>query len=302
MGIQAGGAPLWVGARVAVVAPSGIFEPERLEAGLEAIRGWGLVPVEGAKLRARHRFTAGTLSERIADLQAALADPTIEAIWFARGGYGTAQLLGAVDWAALRGRPLIGFSDATAAFAALGAAGLPGGLHAPVLHSLVDLADEASQSALRRLLMEGVAPSLPGRWLAGPAEAVRGPLVGGNLCVLASLAGTPWALRAKGSVLLLEDIGEPAYKIDRLLLQLRQSGALDGVLGVALGTFTRCAPPADADYSVMDVVLDALDGLEVPIVGGLPVGHGAENWPCWMGAPVELSPTGLRPLGAPGVA
>lgn len=296
MAEQVEGRRLRAGARVAVVAPSGVFDPARLEVGMEALRGWGLEPVEAAHLRARHRFTAGTVAQRADDLRAALADPSVEAIWFARGGYGTAQLLDAVDWSALRGRPLIGFSDATAAFAALRAAGLRGGLHAPVLHSLVDHADAASQAALRRLLMEGVAPRLPGRWLAGPAAPVQGPLVGGNLCVLASLAGTPWALRAAGAVLLLEDVAEPPYKLHRLLLQLRQSGALAGLAGLALGTFTGCEPASAADYTLIDVILDALDGLGVPVIGGLPVGHGPENWPVWMGAPVELSPEGLRPL------
>lgn len=291
-------APLRPGARVAVVAPSGAFEPARLEAGMALISSWGLQPVPAAHLGARFRYTAGTAAERALDLRSALTDPEIDAIWFARGGYGTAQLLDAAPWTALGGRPLIGFSDATAAFARLSRQGLAGGLHAPVLQSLADLADAPSQAALRALLLEGVAPNLPGAQVAGPDRAVAGPLVGGNLCVLASLCGTPDQLDARGKIVLLEDIGEPPYKVDRMLSQLRQAGCLRGALGLALGTFTRCDPAADAGYSLLDVILDVLDGLDLPVVAGLPVGHGPENHPWWVGAPHRLDAGGLWPLPA----
>lgn len=295
---QGAPAPLRPGSRVAVVAPSGIFEPARLEAGMALIASWGLQPVPSAHVGARFRYTAGTAAQRALDLRAALTDPEIDAVWFARGGYGTAQLLDAAPWTALGGRPLIGFSDATAAFARLSRQGLAGGLHAPVLHSLADLADGPSQAALRALLLEGVTPGLPGAQVAGPDRVVEGPLVGGNLCVLASLCGTPDQLDARGRVVLLEDIAEPPYKIDRMLSQLRQAGCLRGALGLALGNFTRCDPPADADYSLMNVILDVLDGLDLPVIAGLPVGHGAENHPWWVGAPYRLDAGGLSPLPA----
>ena len=291
-----GAAPLRTGAVVAVVAPSGVFDPQRLEAGLDLIASWGLVPRPMPQLHAVWRYTAGTRAQRSADLQAALLAPDVDAIWFARGGYGTAQLLDAVPWTALAGRPLIGFSDATAAFARLDRLGIAGGLHAPVLHSLADLTDAHSRHLLQTLLFHGVLPHLVGHQVAGPREVVAGPMVGGNLCVLASLCGTPDQLDASGKIVLLEDIAEPPYKIDRMLWQMRASGALHGAVGIALGSFTRCDPPAGADYAVLDVVLECIGDLGVPIVAGLPVGHGAENHPWRVGGIYQLDSSGARPL------
>ncbi|MCB9777931.1 MAG: LD-carboxypeptidase [Alphaproteobacteria bacterium] len=269
------------GARVAVVAPSGAFDPARLERGVERIRAWGLDVVPGEHLHARHRYTAGTIEQRRADLITALTAPDIDAVWFARGGYGTVQLLPDLPPPA-DDRPIIGFSDATALFCALDRQRLHGvragrAVHGPVLHSLADLADPASQQALRSLLLGDPRVHLPGVHLAGPTDRVQGRVVGGNLCVLASLAGTPWALCARDAILLLEDVGEPAYKLDRLITQLRLSGALDGVRGVALGTFTDCRTPPDADWTIEALLVELLAPLGVPVVGRLPVGHGSRN-------------------------
>lgn len=282
------------GARVAVVSPSGVHDQTRLERGMERIREWGLEPVLGQHVQARFRYTAGTVAQRAEDLCWALTDPTIDAAWFTRGGFGTAHLLEAVPWDALDGRPVIGFSDATALFTAMVARGVSGAVHGPVLHSLADHPDERSLARLRRLLLEGGAEVLPGRQVAGPAVAAHGPLVGGNLCVLASLAGTPYAPFADGSVLLLEEIGERPYQVDRLLTQLERSGALDGVRGVALGEFIAPRHPADADIDMAEVLHDLLAPLGVPVVAGLPIGHGAANAAVRLGARVRLDGDGLH--------
>ncbi len=288
--------PLPPGATIAVVSPSGNPDPRRLAAGFGLVESWGYRLRRMPHLCARHRYTAGTVAERRADLVAALTDPGVDAVWFARGGYGTVHLLDALPYGVLDGRPLLGFSDATALFAACwGRGGRP--VHAPVLHSLADHVDAASLAATRRFLQEGGPAELPGRHLRGPAVAVEGPVVGGNLCVLASLVGTPWALDARGCILVLEEINEAPYKLDRLLTQLLAAGALDGVVGVALGSITGAWMPPQADWTVEDVVLDVLSPLAdrgVPIVGGLPVGHGAQNHPWVHGARGVLHPEGLR--------
>lgn len=278
------------GARVAVVTPAGIPDPARLAAGMALISDWGLVPVPGAALGQRHRYFAGDREARLADLRWALTAPDIDAVWFGRGGSGTAQLLASLPLDSIDQRPIFGFSDATALFCALGRRGWP--VHAPVLHSLADGVDEASQRALQAW-MAGAPSRLPGRWLCGPTEAVEAPVLGGNLCVLASLCGTPHALQAAGSILLIEDIGEPPYKIDRLLRQLQASGALDGVVGVAVGELTGCAPPAGADWTVQDMLIEVLQPLGVPVVVGLPVGHGRENHCFSLGAQARLHEGGL---------
>ena len=280
-------------ARIALVAPSGSFDPERLEAGRALVASWGYTLVSAPHLGARHRVTAGTVAQRQADLSWALTASDIDAVWFARGGWGTMDLLDGLPWSAMDGRPVLGFSDATALFTAMDRLGIPGAVHAPVLHSLADHTDPASREAVRVMLKDGSTVRLPGQHLCGPAWAVSGRVIGGNLCVLASLAGTPWALRAGGAIVLLEDVGEPAYRIDRLLAQLIHSGALDGAVGIVLGTFTNCALPPGADWTLEDLVADRLAPLNIPVIAGVPVGHGPVNRPWRHGAEGVLSPDGL---------
>lgn len=285
------------GSRIAVVGPSGIHEPARLQAGMDLIASWGLLPVPAPHLGARHRYAAGTREQRLSDLRWALSSDQVDGLWFARGGYGTVHLLAQALPALRDDRPILGFSDATALFCGLAGTGRGTLVHGPVLHSLADLVDADSQQALRRLLLEGVWPELPGQHLLGPRRTAQGPLVGGNLCVLASLCGTPWAPRARGSLLLLEDIGEPPYKIDRLFTQLVLSGALEGVVGVALGSFTGCAAPEAAGWSLEQVLAELLEPLGVPVVAGLPVGHGPQNRPWRHGGVYRMDPSGLSAVG-----
>ncbi len=287
------------GARIAVVAPAGLFAAERLQRGMDVVRSWGYELIEGQELFAKARYTAGSVAQRSADLNWALTAPDIDAVWFARGGFGTAHLLPLVPWQQLDGRPVIGFSDATALLNGLRQRGLPA-IHGPVLQTLSNdafgapgavLVDDASRRALQDLLGAGKLPDLPGELLCGPARPVRGPLVGGNLTVLASLAGTPWALRAQGAILLLEEVGEAPYRVDRLVTQLQQSGALAGVLGVALGDFLD--PRTDA-ADMRAVLRELLAPLGVPVVVGLPVGHGAGNVAWRVGATAVLDQTGVH--------
>jgi muramoyltetrapeptide carboxypeptidase len=268
--------------RIAVVAPAGGFSGERLRVGMDRLRSWGLEPVEGRNLWARARYTAGTASQRADDLRWALCSDDVDAVWFVRGGFGTVQTLSDIPWGHVQRRPVIGFSDATALFSALVAHGVAQPVHGPVLQSLCDLNDAASVEAIRALLIGGAAVELPhdGAPFVGPS-GLRAKVVGGNLCVLASLAGTPWALDARGCILLLEEVGEPAYKIDRLLTQLDLSGGLRGVLAVGIGELLDCkVPGADGELaaSLMGRLLRARG---FPVFTGLPFGHGPHNL-CWL--------------------
>ena len=285
---------LWPGARVAVVAPAGVFHPDRTAAGCALAAGWGLDLIMAPNAGARTRYLAGTVAQRTADLVWALTAPDIDAVWFARGGYGTAQCLVGIPWGEVApDRLVIGFSDATALFTAMLGMGVGRPVHGPVLNALAALNDPASQAALRALLMDGEGARLPGEQVAGPEAEVVGPVVGGNLAVLASLAGTRFAARSYGAILLLEDVGEAPYRLDRTLSQLLASGALDGVRGVALGEFSGCRAPEGADWAVQDVLVDLLAPLGVPVVAGLPVGHGPTNYALRLGAPGRLHAGGL---------
>lgn len=292
-------------ARIAVVAPAGVFPPERLDFATRMLRTFGYEPVLAPHVEARHRYLAGTAAQRAADLAWALTAPDIDAVWFARGGYGTAQTLALLPWDRLDARPVIGFSDATALLVAMHKRGLRG-VHGPVLHGLcewdlgssppVTPIDTESRLVLRALLATGEAPALPGRPLLGAGAPVRGPVIGGNLTVLASLAGTPWALDATGAIVVLEDVHEAPYRIERALCQLLDSGGLRGAVGVALGDFSHCRPDAP-DYTLADVFREHLGTLGIPVVFGLPVGHSVHNYAWIHGAEGTLSPDGITWTG-----
>jgi muramoyltetrapeptide carboxypeptidase len=181
----------------------------------------------------------------------------------------------------LRRVPVIGFSDTTPLLTWLTDQGLGPAIHGPVLNSLAST-EASDQEALRRLLCEGAPSDLPGEtWFPGE---VRAPVIAGNLCMLAAHCGTPSQASARGRILILEEVGEPAYRVLRMLEQLRQAGVLDGVLGIGLGEFTGCEAPAGAGWTLADRLRDWLLPLGVPVVAGLPVGHGARNRPVVLGA------------------
>lgn len=269
-------------ARIAVVAPSGIFDPDKLYRGMQALSAWGYRPELLPGVSERHRYLAGADSVRVTDLHRAFSG-AYDAVWMARGGYGLGRLLRELDWETMEPVPFFGFSDGTALLEPLAARGRPA-VHAPVLTSLADLVDDASRAHLCDLLAGRPLAPLVGRHLAGPRGRVRGRLRGGNLCVLASLCGTPWQLDARDALVLLEEVGEAPYRVDRMLRQLVDSGALDGAVGLVLGEFLGADSPPGADWSVLDVIVDELAGRGIPIVAGMPVGHGTRNHAVPLGA------------------
>ncbi len=272
------------GAHVRVLAPASPFPEEPFARGLAALRERYHVSL-GASLRARDAYLAGPDAARLADLSAALADPEVDAIVAARGGYGVTRLLPSLEVAAIARRPrlLVGFSDLTALHAAWARAGLRS-VHASMVTGL-GRGGEAERAAWVAAC-EGAPPGpIEGRGAirGGVAE---GPLVGGNLAVLCALLGTPFAPPLDGAIVLLEDVGEAPYRVDRMLTQLRQAG-LRRARGVALGEFTACAARDDG-REVPHVLADRLGDLGIPVLAGLPVGHGADNAPLPLGAPCRL--------------
>ena len=287
--------PLTAGARVALVAPAGPLRgPEELDTAMANARSLGWDPVPGAHVLARCGYLGGTDPERLQDLNAALADDDVDAVWCVRGGYGSMRILPHVEWASLARRPraLIGFSDVTALHAA---AGTRCGLityHSPTARGTLT---EFSRASLVRAVVEGRDPC--GR--ADAARTVRGGhthgrLVGGNLALLAALVGTPFAPDYRGALLVLEDIGEPAYRIDRMLTQLRLSGALGQLAGLVVGHFTEPAPGHELSADALDaLVAEAADVAGVPAIVGAPVGHVDDQWTIPLGATARLDADAL---------
>lgn len=268
---------LAAGARVAVVAPSGPVAEERLQAGLDVLRGWDLDPVVGPHVLDRHGelgYLAGTDADRAADLQSAWCDPTVDAVLCARGGYGAQRMVDLLDWEAMRGagpKVLVGFSDITVlhqAFATrLGLVTLNG----PAAAGVDFIKNARAQEHLKATLFAPeTVRTIASRGTALVPGRARGVTLGGCLSLLVSDLGTPHAHSgARGGLLLIEDVGEQAYRIDRMLTQFLRTGWLDGGTGIALGSWNECGP-----YDTLrPVLVDRLAGLGVPVVEEFGFGH-----------------------------
>ncbi len=232
---------------------------------------------------------AGDDDLRADELRWALTDPAIRAVIAARGGYGTARVLGlaseAIDGLAERPRWIVGFSDLTALLSAtLRLAGLQA-IHG----SMVCQVGRRGKETRDRLvaLLEGGAQRPIAKLQTLVEGRARGPLVGGNLTVLTHLVGTPWMPDLRGAILFIEDVGERPYRLDRCLVHLRQAGALEGVVGVVIGDLTDCEPQGGEAVAV-EITSRFCRDLGVPAVAGLPAGHGPVNVPLVLGAMVEL--------------
>jgi muramoyltetrapeptide carboxypeptidase len=275
------------GSKIAVVAPAGIPDRNNLQEGIQLLTDWGYVPILGPHLFDQNNYTAGQARDRAADLQWALQASDLDAVWMARGGFGCAHCLPYLDWTAVRERLVIGFSDITALLYALSARTPAIPVHGPNLDRLAKVSDQ-SREAMRSLLQSPA----PSKWkltqcCSSVPEEIEGPVIGGNLAVLASMVGTPWQVRMDDCLLLLEDIGEPAYRLDRLVTQLRQSGSLQQVRAVLLGEFIKS--PLPQGVTLGELFAELLSGLNIPVFTGLPVGHGELNLPWYYGVRGRVS-------------
>ncbi|MGW5264064.1 S66 peptidase family protein [Microbispora sp. NPDC004025] len=285
------------GDTVALVAPAGPVDPVRLERGTEVLTGLGLRVVHGASVLAREGYLAGSDAARAADLRDAWCDPGVAAVVCARGGYGTTRLLGLLDWDAMAAagpKILLGSSDVTAlhrAFAdRLGLATLFGPMPATAAIGGAEGPEPVTFAHLREALFEGGTPApIKGDRVIVPGRA-EGRLTGGNLALLAALCGTPYALRARGRVVLLEDVTEEPYRIDRMVTQLLQAGCLDGAAGIVLGSWVDCGDP-------LPMLAERLAPLGVPVLAGLPVGHGTPQLSVWLETNVAIVAESCSLLG-----
>jgi muramoyltetrapeptide carboxypeptidase len=292
------------GARVAVVAPAGPVRPERLDRGIDVLTSWGFDVVVGRHARGRDGdlgYLAAGDAERAADLLAAWCDPAVDAVICARGGYGVQRMVDLLDWDAIAAagpKVLVGFSDITALHQAFAARLGWATVHGPVVTSLGE-AEPASRDHLHDLLLEPERAMLLGRAARALVPgAARGVLVGGNLTLVAAAVGTQDQPSATGAIVVLEEVGEELYRVDRTVTQLLRAGWFEGVRAVVLG---ELAGPAE-ESSVHALMRDRLAGLGVPVVGGAPVGHGVRNLAFPYGVPAELTDDGTLRLLLPALA
>jgi len=282
--------PLAPGARVALVAPAGPLGAKGdLKRAVENAHSFGWEVSVGDHVQSRKGYLAGSDTERLADLNTAIQSDRVDAIWCIRGGYGVMRLLERIDYETLRRRPkaLLGYSDVTALHSALITQCELVSFHAPTARSrLTDFA----RDSLCRAVVDGADPCGPApraRTLY-PGRA-RGRLVGGNLSLLAALTGTAYAADLDGAILVLEDVNEDVYRIDRMLTQLRLSGMLPKCSGIVFGAFTDMPGEPGENVRALDALFDEIArDLRVPAFASAPIGHIDDQWTVPLGAMAEL--------------
>ncbi len=267
------------GARIGIAAPAGPVDPDTLCAGEEVWRRAGFETCRRDDIVARDGYLAGDDARRADELMELWRDPSVDAIVCARGGYGSPRILARLDPGVAREarKPLVGYSDITGLLLwQRRCAGLVG-FHGPMLERGADVDDEMHDTLVATLqgersdaqnLLTGV-PRLPGRG--------EGRLVGGNLVLCVASLGTPWEIDTRGAILLIEEVGERPYRVDRMLAQLRDAGKLDGLVGVGLGDVATCSDEIFPEPGAVAVVEEAARRAGVPLVSDLPFGHCARN-------------------------
>jgi muramoyltetrapeptide carboxypeptidase len=286
-----------------LIAPAGpLLETDDLTRAQELCRALGYEPVLGQNAHRRLGYLAGTDEERLSDLNRALGDPNIDAVWCIRGGYGTLRLLERVDYAALsrHPKPVIGFSDVTALLIALNQQTGVITFHGPVAR--------ASMTKFTRTHFERVltCTERPGQLSRPPLDPdilvpqtdrivtlsggkAEGVLLGGNLSLLQCLLGTPFFPSLRGALLFLEDVGEDLYRVDRMLAHLRLAGAFSGLSGVLVGRFTQLERSnGDGALGFDEVLATYFRPLGVPVAYGFPIGHVDSQWTLPLGVRARL--------------
>lgn len=263
------------GSRIAVAAPAGCVKPHQLETGIAVLESSGYRVVVPAEVYRHRRYFAGDDRLRAGLLQELMAAPDVDALFCARGGFGSMRILPLLDFEALRRAPkiMVGFSDVSALLAAVyRRCGLIT-FHGPTVTTLADAAP-----ASRKALLDALAGRVPaalnssGHLVVQPGRAA-GPVLAGNLTTLCHLAGTPFQPQPARHILLLEDCNEAPYRIDRMLSQMKQAGFFRDLAGLGLGSFRDCGDEAE----ILEIVRDVIDAPELPMLAGLPLGHGADN-------------------------
>ncbi|WP_289712639.1 LD-carboxypeptidase [uncultured Muribaculum sp.] len=281
---------LSTGSKIALVSPASVIDPQVARSALGPLREQGWQPYLSTHALGRYGTYSGTADERIEDIAAALSDTGVGALLCTRGGYGAVHLLDRFPIDKMRSNPrwLIGFSDVSALHAMLFNAGIAS-LHAPMCRHVG--ATDAEHPATKALfsILKGELPDylLPTSPLSVGGNA-QGVVVGGNLAVLQALVDTPYnVLGIPDTILFIEDIAEPIYKVERIFYQLRLSGALHRISGLIIGQFTEYRP-SESHSDMYGMLQPFVSDLGIPVVFDFPVGHVENNLPMISGMPARL--------------
>jgi muramoyltetrapeptide carboxypeptidase len=273
------------GDTLGICAPSGRFDAQAMDKGINVLKSMGFNIFVPQDIFKQKRYLAGDDALRADVINRLFSDSEIKAIICARGGYGALRVLSRLDWNIIKQnpKPFIGYSDITALLTAIvNETGVPV-IHGPNVVSLASADKDTLNSFFQALTGGQTSLSVPeGRVIrSGRAE---GLLTGGNLATLSHLIGTGFQADFKNVILFFEDIGEPLYKIDRMLTQMKLAGLFDNVRGVISGSFQNCADYADIE----ELVEEIFDEYQIPVLSGLSAGHGKSNLSLVFGEIVRL--------------
>ena len=268
---------------IRIISPSGAIEPAFIDGAAERLRVWGYKVSEGAHARGRWGRFAGTDEDRLADIIEALNDPSVDAILCSRGGYGLQRI---IDRVPKINKPIIGFSDITALHQLSAISSQPS-VHGIMCKHIATLPEESEPIQALKRLLKGEA--IEYRWESHPlntAGQACAPIVGGNLSVLYGLQGTKFgltqsAIRDQFPILLIEDIGERHYHIDRMMRNLRMSGVLAHLSGLIVGQFSDCEDDPLMQQTVYETIKEVVADYNYPILFNAPFGHVEHNLPLW---------------------
>ena len=265
---------------IRIISPSGVIDPSFIDGAATRLRAWGYIVSEGAHARDTWGRFAGTDEHRLADIADALNDPEVDLILCSRGGYGLQRIIDRVPPIT---KPLIGFSDITALHQAAGLNAQPT-LHAIMCKHIATLPEDSEPILALRKALAG--ETLNYRWQSHPLNRFGkacAPLIGGNLSVLYGLQATPYSLpAAQRSILLIEDIAERHYHIDRMMRNLRMSGVLEHISGLIVGQFSDCDDDPLMSQTVYQTIKEAVADYDYPVIFNAPVGHVERNLPLWI--------------------
>ncbi len=293
--------PLAPGDTLGIVAPAGPVERNRVESGLKVLADMGFDLIVPDEIYANEGYLAGSDKLRAGQVHRLFADPAVDGIICARGGYGAMRILPLLDVALIRKHPktFVGFSDITALLMFFSQSCGIAAFHGPNVTTLAGADNETRDQFVKTLTESSSIKIFAGKPMEIRPGKATGPFYCGNLTVLNHLIGTPFEPDLSGAVLLIEDLNEAPYRIDRMLTQLRLAGSLDRLGGVALGTFSDCGPME----SIRGIVADCLGDLEIPVLGGFAVGHTGTNLTLPVGRPACLdTDAGSLAFGVPAIA
>ena len=275
---------------VSVLSPASHTNSNAWEKGIEVLEKWGLRVDRGEHYLSQHFGFGGTDAERLNDLQKALDNPEIKAIFPIRGGYGTSRLLDEIDFSLFLQNPkwIVGFSDITALLMHIDTLGVAG-IHGPMPNNFCQKGGEFSLQALNEMLFNGRAIYTCKPHPSNILGEVQGELIGGNLSLLTHLMGSKSFRKPDRKILVIEEIGERLYHVDRMLVQLKRSGYFEGLVGMIIGGFTDCnEAPLTIGKSAQELILEHTEDYHFPIAFDFPLGHVPANHPVIFGVKSNL--------------